>query len=379
MRILVLIRSQEFLRRERSLLVLKNVIMFIIRVLKLHFMHGKYILPALVVILLVCSPVAASTNKIAAGAPVFIGESNLDITSAIGDCSVIGWWPAGSNASDPSAVNLTVRTLSDAGVRVNHFNVSPQVFTGHTGPWYCEDKAPFQEVLLVVDPWFTIRAWDLDTNTDISGQSVPVTTNVTYRIDTDLYQYASYYNRTNLNPSDTIFTVSMANPLGRGVTNIYSGNAGAPSTQITTFDSTPFITTPAYFGNIQNWNLLSRDPQGGLIYPPGTYTITASQDLDQMQEAYVAAGVTDLVGITTDNTSVTFVTPAAPSPTQSLPQSVSPEVTPATTSPEMQTQPVTTLPSAQPVASKTPYQPLPEWIAVAGLLVAMAGFAQRKR
>ncbi|MGB7788547.1 DUF3821 domain-containing protein [Methanoregula sp.] len=340
-------------------------------------MQGKYILSALVVILLVCSPVAASTSKIAAGAPVFIGETNLDITSAIDDCHVIAWWPAGADMSTPPAINLTVRTLSQAGGLINHFNVSPQIFTGHTGAWYCEDKAPFQQVLFVVTPQFTIRAWNLDNNTDISGQSVPLATNVTYRIDSNLYQYADYYNRTNLNPSDTIFTVNMMDPMGRNVANIYTGNAGAATTQITPFDSNPFITAPVYFGkNLNNWNRLSRDAQGGLIYPPGTYIITASQDLGGMQEAFAAAGITDLDGMTTGTTSVTFVAPVTPSPTVTPQQSVSPVVSSNTTSPE--TQPVTTLPTARPVTSKTPYQPLPEWIAVAGLLIALICFARQR-
>lgn len=331
---------------------------------------------ALVVILLVCSPVAASTSKIAAGAPVFIGETNLDITSAIGNCNVIAWWPAGADRSTPPVTNLTIRTMSDNGALVNHFNVSPQIFMNRTGPWYCQDKAPYQQVLSVVNPQFTIRAWDMDHNTDVSGQSVPITTNVTYRIDTDLYQYADYNNRTNLNPSDSIFTITMVNPLGKGIPNIYNGNAGAATTQISTFDSTPFITTPVYFGDMHGWNLLSRDPQGILMYPVGTYTITASQNLGNMQEAFADANVTDLNGVTYGNTSVTFVLPVTSSPTITLQPSVSPAVSSTTIPPE--TQSMTTLPTAQPDTSRTPYQPLPEWIAVAGLLIAMICVARRR-
>ena len=333
-------------------------------------------MPVLVVILLVCSPVAASTSKIAAGAPVFIGETNLDITSAIGNCNVIAWWPAGADRSTPPAINLTIRTLSDNGAMVNHFNISPQLFMNRTGPWYCQDKAPYQQVLSVVNPRFTIRAWDMDNNADVSGQSVPITTHVTYRIDTNLYLYADYNNRTKLNPADMIFSISMVNPLGKSITNIYNGNAGAATTQISIFDSTPFITTPVYFGNLHGWNLLSRDPQGILMYPVGTYTITASQNLGNMQEAFADANVTDLDGVTYGTTNVTFVLPVTSSPTMTLQPSVSPAVSSMTTPPE--TQPVTTLPTAQPVTSRTPYQPLPEWITVAGLLIALICVARRR-
>jgi Domain of unknown function (DUF3821) len=351
--------------------------MFIIRVLKLLFMQGKYILSAFVVILLVCSPVAASTGKIAAGAPVFIGETNLDITSAIGDCHAIAWWPEGANTSAPPAINLTVKTMNEANSLSNHFNISPLIFSGHAGPWYCEDKAPFPEVLFVVDPRFTIRVWDLDSDTDISGQTVPVTTNVTYRIDTNLDQYANYYNRTNLNPSDTIFTVKMVDPLGRNVPNIYTGSAGAAATQIITFDSTPFISTPVYFGkHMEDWNRLSRNARGDLIYPPGTYYITASQNLGNMQQAYADAGISDVNGRTTGTTSVTFFTPSQVSTGASPQQPASPEVS-VTLAPSG-TEPVTTLPTEQPVTSKTPYQPLPEWIPVAGLLIGLICFARTR-
>jgi hypothetical protein len=350
--------------------------MFIIRVLKLLFMQGKYILPALVVILLVCFPVAASTGKIAAGAPVFIGGTNLDITSAIKDCHVIAWWPEGADASAPPAINLTVKTLNAGNGLITHFNVSPQIFMGHTGPWYCQDKAPFPEVLFVVDPQFTIRVWDLDNDTDISGQTVPATTNITYRIDTNLNLAADYYNRTNLNPSDTIFTINMVDPLGRSVPNIYTGSSGAPATQINRFDSTPFITTPVYFGkHMDDWNRLSRDARGDLIYPPGTYFITASQNLGNMQQAYADAGITDLTGRTTGTTSVTFFTPALLSPAATQQPLVSPGVSLTTTPPG--TQPVATFPTAQPVTSKTPYQPLPWWVTV--MAIGIAGLFVMKR
>jgi len=349
--------------------------MFIIRVLKLLFMQGKYILPVFVLILLVCSPVAASTSKIAAGAPVFIGETNLDITSAIGDCHVIAWWPDGVNTSAPPVINVTVKNLNEAIGVASHFNVSPAVFTGHTGAWYCQDKAPFQQILFVEEPRFTVRVWDLDSDKDISGQTVPLTTNVTYRIDTNLYQYTGYYNRTNLNPSDTIFTISMTDPLGKHVTNLYTGSAGVATTAINTFDSTPFITTPVYYGAKMNvWNRLSRDVQGTLLYSPGTYIITATQNLGNMQQAYADAGITNTDGITTGTTSVTFSPPPTLVPvvtTRTVTATITDTVQP------QETQTIATVPTSQPVARKTPYQPLPSWIVV--MATCLAGFFALKR
>ncbi|MDD1690354.1 MAG: DUF3821 domain-containing protein [Methanoregula sp.] len=326
-------------------------------------MHGKYILSALVVILLVCSPVAATTAKIAAGAPVFIGESNLNIASAIGDCHVIAWWPEG-NMTGPAAKNMTVKRLNEANDLVTRFNVSPQVFGGYTGNWYCEDKAPHFVVLTVLEPSISIKVWNVDTDEDITGQAVPVSTNITYRIDTNLGQALNYYNRTDLTPADGFFTVKLTNPSGQAFTNIYTGSVGSADTQILTFDSNPFITTPTYFGQkMDSWNRLSRDASGSLMYPPGTYTFTVSQNLDHMQDSYASTGKT------TSSASVAFQQLPSLTSTPAVPQE-NVTVVPVTTRP-----PVTviksTVPTTVPVAKKTTYSPLPAWVTVIGLLIAL--------
>jgi hypothetical protein len=327
-------------------------------------MHGKYILSALVVILLVCSPVAATTNKIAAGAPVFIGESNLNIASAIGDCHVIAWWPDQGNMTGPAAKNMTVKRLNEANDLVTRFNVSPQVFGGYTGNWYCEDKAPHFVVLTVIEPSLSIRVWDVDTDQDITGKSVPFSTNITYRIDTNLGQALNYYNRTELTPADGIFTVKLTNPSGQAFTNIYTGSVGSADTQILTFDSNPFITTPTYFGQkMDSWNRLSRDASGSLMYPPGTYTFTVSQNLNRMQDSYASTGKT------TSSASVAFQPLPFVTSTPAVPQE-NVTVVPVTTQ-----LPVTviksTVPTTVPVATKTTYSPLPAWVTVIGLLLAL--------
>jgi hypothetical protein len=342
-------------------------------------MQGKYILFALVVILLVCSPVAAITNKIVAGTPVFIGESNLNIASAIGDCHAIAWWPDENDMSGPPAKNLTIKLVNEIILPANRFNISPDVFTGYTGNWYCEDKKPRYVVLTVLEPNLSIRVWDVDNGKDISGQSVPASTNLTYRIDTNLHQAMGYNNRTDLTPADGIFTVRMENPSGKQMNNIYTGNVGATTTKILIFDSNPFIQTPSYIGrNLDSWNRLSRDASGTLLYPAGTYTFTVTQNLNQMQEQYASAGVKDINGKTTSTVSVTILpqdvftqTPAVIVPAENL-----------TTVPETTVQPVqtikkTALPTEMPVATKTTYSPLPFWIIL--LAIGCAGLLAVRR
>jgi hypothetical protein len=356
-----------------------NVITFIIRVLKLLFMQGKYILSAFVVILLVCSPVAAGTNKIAAGAPVFIGESNLNIASATGDCHVIAWWPDEGNMTGPATKNLTIKRLNEANDLITHFNISPGVFGDYTGNWYCEDKAPKFVVLTVYEPQISLQVWDIDNDTDVSGQVLPYSANVTYRVVTNLNQALNYYNRTELTPADGFFTVTLTGPGGKQISNIYTGSVGGATTQILQFDNNPFITTSPYLGrNMHDWNHLARGATGDLIYPAGTYTFAVTQNLNHMQESYATSGI-DLNGRTTASASVAFLPREALTAT-ATPASVTEEVTPVSeTSPVPESSAMTTVPTTEPVARKTTYSPLPGWIVVAGLVLAVFLVARKTR
>jgi hypothetical protein len=64
-------------------------------------MQGKYILLVLVALLVILPPCMASTKTIAQGAPVFVGETGVDINKALASCRIIGWWPAGSAMAPP--------------------------------------------------------------------------------------------------------------------------------------------------------------------------------------------------------------------------------------------------------------------------------------
>ncbi|MDD5143939.1 DUF3821 domain-containing protein [Methanoregula sp.] len=335
-------------------------------------MQIKYIFCALIVIFLVCSPAAASTKKIATGAPVFIGESDLDISSSIRDCKVIAWWPEGADMSGPAAKNITIKLVNEVILPVNHFNISPDLFRGHLGNWYCEDKKPTFVVLNVHEPEISIRVRDLDKDEDITGKAVPVTTNITYRIDTNLYKVLSYTDRTELTPADGFFTVTLTSPSGKDMKNIYTGSVGSPTTQILEFDSTPFMTSPTYYGrNLEAWNRLSRDTTGGYLYPTGTYTFTVVQDLNGMKNSYTSTESRN--GRTTSSASVTFLPPESPAmqttavpsePVTSVPETIIPT---STVTHVIVTVPATTI--EEPPAKVT-YSPLPPWAVVLGLLGA---------
>ena len=351
--------------------------MFIIRVLKLLSMQGKYVVLALIIILTGAAPAGASTAKIAAGVPVYVGENNLDISSALNGCHAIGWWQEGANSSAPPDKSLTIYPINTVSDKIFHFNITPDFFAG-TGSWYCLDKEPGELVFEVFEPQLDIKVWDLDHNQDVSGTSVPVSTNITYRVDTNLYPALLTLQRPSINPSDSFFTVTLLNPQGREVGTIYSGNAGNPKTQILSFEKKPFITvSPYYWPNGRDWDRGARSNYGETLYPLGTYTFTISQNLNSMQESYT----TNLTGTITDTASVTFTLDTSPAGTPQNTQQVvttTPENIPTpsqtatfTTVPaSSQTGIITTVPATSPLPVKTTYTPLPVWIAVGGIIIA---------
>ncbi len=332
-------------------------------------MQGKYFFITFCVIFLLITPAAASLNKIAAGSPVFIGENNVDISSALNGCRIIAWQQNGTSTGNSPVKNLTLFELNTASEIIYHYNISPEVFTGFTGTWYCEDKMPHDSVLDVRDPQISIKVWDLDQNKDVTGQTIPRATNITYRIDTNLYPALNYLNRPNANPSDSFFTVKLTDPLGKNVPNIYTGSYGKADTVILPFESTPYISsTPYFWKNGNAWDHAARNIQGDPVYPPGTYTFTLTQNLDRMQESYPATE-----GKTTSSATVTFLAPEplTVSTTSVTVAATLPEVTISSAATPV-TATSTVMPTSSPVPKKTTYAPLPGWIALLG--VGIAGF-----
>jgi hypothetical protein len=353
--------------------LLMNVIIFIIRVLKLLFMQKKYIFLALVFIMAVVSPAAGSLTKISAGAPVYLGEQNLDISSGLQGCRVIAWWENGTELTDPPAKNITIiRSVEDSGSAFR-YSIDPGLYAGSTGTWYCEDRKPLRAVFEVLRPEIAVRFWDLDRNEDVTGKTVPLNANITYRIDTNLDRALQYTFRPDITPLDSFYTVTLTNPRGKGLSSIYTGSYGKPDTAIISFESSPFISASPYFWKDGSaWNRESRNVQGDFLYPPGTYTVSVTQNLNDMEEMYAPGSSETLAGLTRASATVTFIKPES-----TAVQTVSaPGGTPSgvVTTPPADTPPSTTVPSPgrTPIPAKTTYAPLPSWIVLIGLGIAGA-------
>jgi hypothetical protein len=345
-------------------------------------MHGKYFSLAFIVIMAVASPAAGSLTKISAGAPVYLGEQNLDISSGLQGCRIIGWWANGSDTSTPPAKNVTIiKTLDDSNIAFR-YSIDPEIYAGYTGTWYCEDKKPLRAVFEVVNPQLSIRFWDMDKNEDITGKTLPLNSSITYRIDTNLDRALQYKYRPDITPLDSFYTVTLTDPRGNALSTVYTGNYGKPDTHAISFDSRPFISaSPYYWQYGSSWDLESRNAQGEFLYPAGTYSVTVKQNLNDMEKVN-AAVAPDGSGILEASAAVTFTKPEfVPYQTVTIPGTVPSEtVTVPPTSPPESTLTSETVPATRTIIpAKTTYSPLPFWIVIGSLGIACIYAAWKRK
>ena len=232
--------------------------------------------------LLAVSPASADLKKIGKGGTVYIGETGLDISSALDGARQIAWWPAGNSTDTAPAVILNL-TETEAF----SYTISPTVFTTRTGTWYRYYPKPRNPVFVVAKPAFNLTVWDLDHNRDITGQSVARSTNITYRIDTNLYTVYDKVQRPDYTLLDSFVKVSLKSPSGQSINNIYTGSIMLADTQIYPVDTAPIVrSSPFYWKYGGQWNRSARGADGTPVYPLGTYTFTATQNLNGMQSSY---------------------------------------------------------------------------------------------
>jgi PGF-CTERM protein len=159
---------------------------------------------AIFVLLAVLPASAATANAttIYNGATVFVGETGLNVTGAIGGATSAGlyqiaWFPSTAQTS-----SITPDIILDVTQTGGNFYVDPTTFSTRTGNWYCWTQpipgvavglnqanglANLSVAFRVADPAITLAIWDLDQNKDISGKSVPAGERVSFRIDTNGY------------------------------------------------------------------------------------------------------------------------------------------------------------------------------------------------
>jgi hypothetical protein len=161
--------------------------------------------------------------------------------------------------------------------------------------------------------------------------------------------------------------------------NLYTGSAGNKDTVILPFDNHPFFTTSPYYGKGgKDWDHTARNKYGEPIYPVGTYTFTVDQNLNTMKDTFGSLDSAVYAGKITQTATVTFVqvNTTITTPLITQPVMTTLPVTTVTISPTTET---TALPTSSPAAVKTTYSPLPEWIALLGIVVAGLFVIPKKR
>jgi len=360
-----------------------NVIIFIIRVLKLLFMHGKYFFLVFAVIMVLASPVAGSLTKITAGAPVYIGEQNLDISAGLQGCRVIEWYEAGADTAALAQKNVTIiKTLEDSDIAFS-YTIRPEIFSGYEGTWYCEGKRPLRPIFEVRKPQISVRFWDMDTDTDVTGRTVPLTANITYRIDTNLDTALQAKYRPEMTLLDSFYTITLTDPGNKALNTIYTGSYGKADSHGLIFEKKPVISASPYiWKDGRAWDRTSRNIQGDAIYPPGTYTVSVSQNLNRMDALYADLYPDERIGLLESTASIIFVKPEA----TFVPSTVTAIVTPPrvdttphadTPAPALTYTPPAVTPTKVP--AKTTYAPLPLWIILAALGLAVSCAARQKK
>jgi Domain of unknown function (DUF3821) len=360
-----------------------NVIIFIIRVLKLLFMQKKYFFLLFAVIMVLASPVAGSLTKVTAGAPVYIGEKNLDISSGLQGCRNIDWWEAGADTNAPPQKNVTIiKTLEDSDIAFS-YTISPEIYTGYEGIWYCEGQRPLRPVFEVLKPQLSVRFWDLDSDADVTGKTIPLTDNITYRIDTNLDKALQLRYRPEMTSLDSFYTVTLTDSKGKVLSTIYTGSLGKTGTYGILLEKNPIITvSPFFWKDGSAWDRTSKNIQGEFIYPVGTYSITVNQGLNHMREMYENITPEDRAGLLDASATVTFIRPES-TPVQTVPVTGKVSSPAATTSPS--TSPSATLtvatmpPTGTTVPTKTTYSPVPLYVIPAALGITLAYAARQRR
>lgn len=333
-------------------------------------MQYRSVLVLIILCMLVSVPASADLEKVAKGATLYVGETNVDLSSALDGGRQIAWFAPGNTTDDPADIILTF-TESDAF----SFNISPEIFSNRTGTWYKYYPKPRIPLFSVAKPSFSLSVWDLDHNRDVTGQPVPRSTNVTYRIDTNMYTVYNTLQRPDNNPQDTFIDVTLTGPTGKPINSIYTASAGSSGVLIYPVEEHPVVKASPYYWKYGGvWNHSAKGYDGTVLYPLGTYTFAATQNLDNMEFYY---GTSSSI-IASGPKTVTFVAdePAVVTTTTSTEVTVPGTTRTSEQTPSEAVMAATTTKTVKPTWTSTPLSPQVTFIALA--LVSLV-FLSRSR
>ena len=230
-------------------------------------------------------PASAAINVIPAGATVFIGEDNLDVTAGCGTVNptTIAWYDPGTIAG----VDQPAKTLS---INPAKLYVAPTDFVGRTGFWYVfgQNVPAFS----VADPSIDIKAWDNTAKKDVTGKSVPGGNILNFRIETNLN---SITTRDPAAPG--VVTIKVKTSDGTVYTALFWDTWKSKALTGVKVDAQPYYWVEQNNVTV-GWNTAALDQQGNRMYKAGVYTITAECNANGMKDNYKAPDGSDYTGKT---------------------------------------------------------------------------------
>ena len=119
---------------------------------------------------------------------------------------------------------------------------------------------------------------------------------------------------------------------------------------------------------------MSRNTQGEFTYPPGTYSVEINQNLNRMEALYTDLYPDERIGLLEASASVTFVKPESTAVQTASETAVTPSAavtTESTGTPAPTLTDSVTPPSPTTVPTKTTYSPLPFWVVLGALGIAL--------
>ncbi|OPX66488.1 MAG: hypothetical protein A4E37_01940 [Methanoregulaceae archaeon PtaB.Bin056] len=309
-------------------------------------------------ILVAVVPLSAAENAIPVGGTVFVGEEDLDITATgATQGATLAWYGAGGQVSQVPSAQVTV---ADPAA----FYASPITFGGKSGPWFL---LPDNTVAFYLEePRLEIRVVDYSSGFVVSPAAswVPKGDAAGFRIDTNLWVMA---NRPGTPGAPLKIRLN-------GPDSLVFSSLGGFSLENLVVSSSPFETGPVW-------------ATGSAEYPIGEYTVYVRCDANGMSDNYPAAGkaISEKVSFLLQRVNPLITgTTIAPATTASQPT-----FTPGTVVTTM-TSPVSTATTAPPTVqeTKTPPQPTPfptpvpgfaGYLAVLGVVAALAGAFLKKK
>ena len=224
-------------------------------------------------------PAIATINTISQGNTVFLGEEGLDISGAMNADTQIGWWASG--ASIATSAPYPTYVISNAG----SFYADPSLFRSYQGTWYRLDALGKADgaAFSIADPNLNLRVEDTTVSVDVTQNKwVYRGDEVGFRIETNLNAISSQRD------TPALITIKVQSPDG-GVFTALVNNAGTHSIENIPVSSSPYDT-----GSV--WDT------GRSTYDPGTYTIWAECNVNNMKNNYEVTGKTVSTKISMLNT-----------------------------------------------------------------------------